>query len=423
MSGAYSARWLYVDVYQLIRLLLTFIYKIIKMKKLLVILCMCAGIGGTMSAAQVLRDGGTNARVCLVHEYQWQEDAIGNITVTEGDPLYCGGWTATLVDGEVTGTVTVEGGLTPYRLAQPMTIDMTAGRVTIAASEEPFATVSTTGTTVAGGVTTRVDSVRSYYVVNEAWFTEGAALADVTGEILADGTIHIADGYAYYIETTVTTTVTGRDGKVRTSTDETVAMSPIYRDTWLLVANGKHEFVNESDGTMNSVDVNIRQSGDTVWVTNLYGYGAPEAYMLLSEDGTMSYPSQMLRDIPAEMSPSGNGMWMNMGGNSGNVTTEAITWGLTTPGDNAQTWDGWRDNRLYYTDGTQFVIPGGESFLRGDVDNNGEVKIGDVTALISYLLSGDPTGVNLLAADCDQNGDIKIGDVTALISYLLSGTW
>ena len=78
---------------------------------------------------------------------------------------------------------------------------------------------------------------------------------------------------------------------------------------------------------------------------------------------------------------------------------------------------------MYYTDGTQFVIPGGESFLRGDVDNNGEVKIGDVTALISYLLSGDPTGVNLLAADCDQNGDIKIGDVTALISYLLSGTW
>ena len=63
------------------------------------------------------------------------------------------------------------------------------------------------------------------------------------------------------------------------------------------------------------------------------------------------------------------------------------------------------------------------AFLRGDVDNNGEVKIGDVTALISYLLSGDPTGINVLAADCDQNGEVKIGDVTALIAYLLSGTW
>jgi hypothetical protein len=63
------------------------------------------------------------------------------------------------------------------------------------------------------------------------------------------------------------------------------------------------------------------------------------------------------------------------------------------------------------------------SFLRGDVDMSGDVKIGDVTALISYLLSGDATEVNLQAADCDQSGDIKIGDVTALISYLLSGTW
>ena len=62
-------------------------------------------------------------------------------------------------------------------------------------------------------------------------------------------------------------------------------------------------------------------------------------------------------------------------------------------------------------------------FLRGDVDNNGEVKIGDVTALINYLLSGDASEINLQAADCDQNGEIKIGDVTALINYLLSGNW
>ena len=62
-------------------------------------------------------------------------------------------------------------------------------------------------------------------------------------------------------------------------------------------------------------------------------------------------------------------------------------------------------------------------FLRGDVDNNGEVKIGDVTALINYLLSGDASEINLQAADCDQNGEIKIGDVTALINYLLSGAW
>ena len=62
-------------------------------------------------------------------------------------------------------------------------------------------------------------------------------------------------------------------------------------------------------------------------------------------------------------------------------------------------------------------------FLRGDVNGNGVVTIGDVTDLIDYLLKGNATGINVLAADCDQDGKVSIGDVTALIDYLLSGSW
>ena len=394
------------------------------MKKILAILCMCAGIGMTVSAAQSSVLG---SRVCLVHEYQWEEGATGNITaVTEGDPFYIGGWTATVVAGEGSGAVTVEGGINPYGITQLLTVDQSTRRVTIAVGDDPFAMVSTTSTTVAGGETIQVDSTRYYYVVNEAWWVDGADYADVTGEILADGSIHIADGYAYYIETKITTTKTGPDGKVETMTDSIVGVSPIYRDTWLLVANGKHEFYSQEDGVTKTVDVNIRQSGDTVWVTNLYGYGAPEAYMLLSSDGTMSYPSQMLRDIPNEMSPSGSGMWVNMGGNTGTATADAITWGLTTPSDNAQTWPGWDNNRLYYTNGSHFVIPGSVVGLRGDVNNDGVVNIGDVTALINGLLSDSQTPsstFNPTNADCDLSGNVSIGDVTVLINYLLSGSW
>ena len=61
-------------------------------------------------------------------------------------------------------------------------------------------------------------------------------------------------------------------------------------------------------------------------------------------------------------------------------------------------------------------------FEIGDVDNSGKVNIGDVTALISYLLSSDPEGINIKAADVDNDGKINIGDVTALISILLTGT-
>ncbi len=72
-----------------------------------------------------------------------------------------------------------------------------------------------------------------------------------------------------------------------------------------------------------------------------------------------------------------------------------------------------------------YEIPGDDpqpQFIRGDVDNNGEVKIADVTALINYLL-GSNTAINMQAADCDQSGEVKIGDVSALINYLLNGTW
>ena len=60
---------------------------------------------------------------------------------------------------------------------------------------------------------------------------------------------------------------------------------------------------------------------------------------------------------------------------------------------------------------------------RGDVDQDGNVNISDVTALIDYLLSGNADDISLDNADCDQDGNINISDVTSLIDYLLSGNW
>ena len=59
--------------------------------------------------------------------------------------------------------------------------------------------------------------------------------------------------------------------------------------------------------------------------------------------------------------------------------------------------------------------------MRGDVDGNQSVDIGDVTALIDYLLSGNSDNIDLVAADMDENTDVNISDVTALVDYLLSG--
>ena len=63
-----------------------------------------------------------------------------------------------------------------------------------------------------------------------------------------------------------------------------------------------------------------------------------------------------------------------------------------------------------------------DSVLRGDVDNDGNVEISDVTMLIDYLLGGD-VRINQEAADVDKDGLVDISDVSVLIDYLLSGEW
>ena len=57
--------------------------------------------------------------------------------------------------------------------------------------------------------------------------------------------------------------------------------------------------------------------------------------------------------------------------------------------------------------------------LPGDVNDDGEVSIADVTVLIDYLLGSEPQPFNEANANID-GGDISISDVTALIDILLS---
>lgn len=61
--------------------------------------------------------------------------------------------------------------------------------------------------------------------------------------------------------------------------------------------------------------------------------------------------------------------------------------------------------------------------IRGDVNDDGNVSIGDITSLIDYLLSGNTSSISLTCADVNCDGNVSIGDVTSLIDYLLSGEW
>ena len=51
------------------------------------------------------------------------------------------------------------------------------------------------------------------------------------------------------------------------------------------------------------------------------------------------------------------------------------------------------------------------------------VNITDVTALIDYVLNGDPTNVVVENAECTNDDLVNIADVTALIDFVLGGAW
>ena len=107
------------------------------------------------------------------------------------------------------------------------------------------------------------------------------------------------------------------------------------------------------------------------------------------------------------------------------ATPDEITWAYTMPCNGYHFLYGYENNVLKYTNGNKFELPGG-GFTRGDVDNDGNVAIADVTTLIDHLLTGDyddADDFNSDAADCDGDGGIAIADVTTLIDYLLSGNW
>ncbi len=80
---------------------------------------------------------------------------------------------------------------------------------------------------------------------------------------------------------------------------------------------------------------------------------------------------------------------------------------------------------LYLSRGVLVVDKWTEPVLvvRGDVNADGFVNIGDVTELINVLLSGDTSSINVANADCEQDGRLSITDVTTLINYLLIGLW
>ena len=61
-----------------------------------------------------------------------------------------------------------------------------------------------------------------------------------------------------------------------------------------------------------------------------------------------------------------------------------------------------------------------QEFITGDVNDDGNVNITDVTTLISCIMSDNTSSINVDAADMNGDGNINITDVTMLINAVMS---
>ncbi|MDC3251869.1 dockerin type I domain-containing protein [Planctomycetota bacterium] len=60
-------------------------------------------------------------------------------------------------------------------------------------------------------------------------------------------------------------------------------------------------------------------------------------------------------------------------------------------------------------------------FIRGDVNGDGGIDIGDAVTTLDYLFTGGSIGCEK-AADSNDDGAINVADGIALLGYLFSGT-
>lgn len=59
--------------------------------------------------------------------------------------------------------------------------------------------------------------------------------------------------------------------------------------------------------------------------------------------------------------------------------------------------------------------------LRGDVNDDGSVTPADITALVDYLLGGEPETFSLYGADVNADEVVTPADITSLVDMLLGG--
>jgi hypothetical protein len=102
----------------------------------------------------------------------------------------------------------------------------------------------------------------------------------------------------------------------------------------------------------------------------------------------------------------------------------AGTWEVVDSGNNGfpPTFNGQENTSVSMPDAPPMCFDiVGQSFIRGDVDDNMKIDLADLTRLIQYMFFGGPAPKYPESADVNSDGRLNIADVVFLVRYLALG--
>ncbi len=379
-------------------------------------------------------------KIVMALNYDWEFDPwVGDLFINPASVLCIGGWTTDIVESATPGMVTVESFC--YDLPLELAIDYANETATIYAGKEIMRRTSS-----------RVQSGSYYYdttqvvsVINEDWL-RCKAYEDIVGEVWADGTVYIKDGWAFMINETVNQYLSMTATTPRSSEDETYVTN-IFRDTYILTPNAVHSY--DCNGGHFDLDVYMYQYDDaTAVVWNMFGLGYRGVEAKIYADGSMVMPCFQVAcqsDVSEyaeaytqyDWSIAQNYVLLNVdetgnpidGDIVGSCTATQLAWPRCVLYDLVGMDGEWvftlsyfpfTNNEINFVGNYEFAFPAAPA-LRGDANGDGNVDAADISALIDHLLTGH--NINKMNADCDNAGGITPADISALIEYLLEGNW